>query len=242
MDKSKAIIALDFASLSEARNFLALFKHEDLNLKVGMEMYYAHGQAFVSELIEAGHHVFLDLKLHDIPNTVERAMKQLAKLGVSMVNVHAAGGSDMMKAAKAGLLAGTSQTNTSPLLIAVTQLTSTTERAVKEEQRLAISLEESVITYASLAQSSGLDGVVCSPHEVRSIKNKTGSDFLTVTPGIRLLDSNIQGDDQHRFTSPKQAQELGTDYIVVGRPITQALDPVAAYERVQKEFSTKEID
>lgn len=237
MDTSKAIIAMDFASLTEARKFLTLFDNQSLNLKVGMEMYYAYGQAFVKELIEAGHSVFLDLKLHDIPNTVERAMKQLGKLGVSMVNVHAAGGSDMMKAAKAGLIEGAAQNNRNPLLIAVTQLTSTSERAVKEEQKLAISLEESVINYALLAKESGLDGVVCSPHEVKSIKNKLGEDFLTVTPGIRMLDNKVLSDDQQRFTSPRRARDLGTDYIVVGRPITQAEDPMAVYREVEKSFN-----
>lgn len=237
MLQKKPIIALDFARYSDMQNFLKLFQGEQLNVKVGMEMYYAHGRPLLEELIEQGHDIFLDLKLHDIPNTVERAMRQLAQLGVAMVNVHASGGSNMMKAAKNGLIEGTVHNNQPPLLIAVTQLTSTTEEQVLNEQYSKLSLEDSVLNYAQLASDCQLDGVVCSPHEVQNIKAKIGSEFLTVTPGIRLADNQVSHDDQHRITTPAQAKELGTNYIVVGRPITQADNPYSAYQNIYQAWN-----
>lgn len=236
MEKDKPIIALDFKSADETRTFLQLFADESLNVKVGMELFYAAGPDFVREIVEMGHAIFLDLKLYDIPNTVRSAMVQLAKLGVSMVNVHASGGVEMMQAAKEGLSEGTKSGQTRPLLIAVTQLTSREDKTTQYEQQLAVSQDESILHLAELTEKSGLDGVVCSPLEVKNIKEKIGPTFLTVTPGIRNADNSIAKDDQVRITTPKKAAEWGSHYIVVGRPITKASDPVKAYEVIAKEW------
>lgn len=236
MNKEKPIIALDFKSEEETRMFLSLFADESLNVKVGMELYYATGPDFVREIVEMGHEIFLDLKLYDIPNTVRGAMAQLAQLGVSMVNVHASGGVEMMQAAKEGLSEGTKTGQKMPLLIAVTQLTSREDKTNQYEQQLAVSQEESILRLASLTEKSGLDGVVCSPLEVTQIKEKIGKSFLTVTPGIRNTDESIPKDDQVRITTPSQAAEWGSDYIVVGRPITKAENPVKAYEIILNEW------
>jgi orotidine-5'-phosphate decarboxylase len=234
MEKEKPIVALDLKGADETREFLRLFSEDTLNVKIGMELFYSAGPNFVKEIVEAGHDVFLDLKLYDIPNTVERAMVQLAKLGVSMVNVHASGGKEMMVAAKEGLLRGTPAGAQTPLLIAVTQLTSHDPKVAMSEQQLAVTLEESVLHLGQLSKESGLDGVVCSPLETKRIKEEMGKDFLTITPGIRLETS--QKDDQKRIATPKRAAKWGSDYIVVGRPITQASHPVEAYQAITKEW------
>ena len=222
------IIALDFPSKKETLNFLDIFKDEIEKpyVKIGMELFYAEGPEMVREIKARGHRIFLDLKLCDIPNTVKRAMSVLSNLDVDMVNLHAFGGSKMMKAALEGL---TRPDGTRPLLIAVTQLTSTSPEMLHEELLIPESMEETIASYAKNAANSGLDGVVCSPHEVPRVKEICGKEFLTVTPGIRFADS--AADDQVRITTPERACELGSDFIVVGRPVTQAADPVAAYRK-----------
>lgn len=222
------IIALDFPSRGDALKFLDLFKEEIEKpyVKVGMELFYAAGPDFIREIKERGHKIFLDLKLYDIPNTVKRAMEVLSRLDVDIVNLHAAGGRKMMEAALEGL---TRPDGTRPLLIAVTQLTSTSPEMLRDELLIETPMEETISRYAMNAAKAGLDGVVCSPHEVRAVKEACGEKFMTVTPGIRFADS--AADDQVRITTPERARELGTDFIVVGRPITQASDPVAAYRR-----------
>lgn len=231
MEKKKPIIALDFDQTAEVYDFLALFGNEQLNIKIGMELFYSSGPDIVKNLIDSNHDIFFDLKLHDIPNTVKKTMKVLANLGVSMVNVHAQGGLKMMEAAKAGLELGTPPGHIRPKLLAVTQLTSLSEEAFKKEQKSMLTLHESILHYAALAQQAGLDGVICSPLEAGLIHEQIATDFLTVTPGIRLESTTT--DDQTRIATPKQAAILGTDYIVVGRPITQANDPLAAYQSIQ---------
>jgi orotidine-5'-phosphate decarboxylase len=227
------IIALDFASKKEVFQFLDRFdERESLFVKVGMELYYQEGPAIVLELKEKNHQVFLDLKLHDIPNTVKKAMKGLARLGADLVNVHAAGGSEMMKAAIEGLEAGSASGSMRPRCIAVTQLTSTSEAQMQAEQLIPVSIEESVLHYAKLAQTSGMDGVVCSTWEAGKIRSELGPSFLTVTPGIRLS-SDALG-DQKRVATPETARLAGVSAIVVGRPITQADDPVASYYRIKQ--------
>lgn len=235
MDRSKPIIALDFSTMAQVENFMALFEGLTLNVKVGMELFYAVGPDIIRYLKKGGHDIFLDLKLHDIPNTVKSSMRVLAKLGVAMVNVHAAGGEQMMRAAKAGLLEGAIETL--PLLIAVTQLTSTSELAMQEEQKIPTTLEESVINYARLAQRAGLDGVVCSPHEASIIRREIGQSFCSVTPGIRL--STSTADDQHRIATPQQAALLGSDYIVVGRPVTRSENPRQAYLEILSQWQNQ---
>ena len=227
------IIACDFSSDKECYKFLDLFKDLERKpfLKIGMELYYSTGPSIVRELKKRGFKIFLDLKLHDIPNTVKKTMKFLSSLDVDMVNVHAAGTIDMMKAAKEGL---TREDNTRPLLIAVTQLTSTTERAMREQLLIDNPIDIAIAHYAHNAKEAGLDGVVCSPLEVNMVKEACGQDFLAVTPGIRFADS--AADDQKRFADPEKARELGADFIVVGRPITEAADPVAAYQKCVEEF------
>lgn len=227
------IIACDFSSAQECYKFLDLFKDLERKpfLKIGMELYYSSGPEIVRELKKRGFKIFLDLKLHDIPNTVKKTMKFLSSLDVDMVNVHAAGTIDMMRAAKEGL---TREDGTCPLLIAVTQLTSTTEKAMREQLLIDNPIDIAIAHYAHNAMEAGLDGVVCSPLEVNMVKEACGPDFLTVTPGIRFADS--AADDQKRFADPIKARELGSDYIVVGRPITEASDPVAAYEKCVDEF------
>ena len=227
------IIACDFNSKAELMAFLDNFKDEERKpfLKVGMELYYAEGPAIVKEIKERGHKIFLDLKLHDIPNTVKKAMSVLSDLDVDITNLHAAGTNAMMEAALEGL---TRPDGTRPLLIAVTQLTSTSEARMKEDLLIDRPLDEVVMHYASNAKKSGLDGVVCSPLEAGKVKGVCGDAFLTITPGVRFADGEVG--DQVRVTTPAKARELGSDYIVVGRPITQAADPVAAYRRCVAEF------
>ncbi|EUJ33028.1 orotidine 5'-phosphate decarboxylase [Listeria floridensis FSL S10-1187] len=229
------IIALDFPSAHEAEAFLSRFQNQKLALKVGMELFYAEGPEFVLRLKEQGHFVFLDLKLHDIPNTVERAMTSLARLGVDLVNVHAAGGKKMMEAALRGLEAGSKTSGMRPKLIAVTQLTSTSEAEMQQEQLIPVPLEESVLHYSKLAEQAGLDGVVCSSLEASAIKQHTRADFLCVTPGIRM--SADSSDDQKRVVTPREARDRKASAIVVGRPITRAENPKEAYEEVTKEWN-----
>lgn len=236
MDKNKPIIALDFKSKEEANYFLEQFGKEKLNLKIGMELFYREGPDFVREMVDKGHDIFLDLKLYDIPNTVEHAMVQLAKLGVAMINLHASGGIEMMKAALKGLTNGTKENAKRPILIAVTQLTSRVPSISEQELQLAVSLEESVLNLAKLTKESHLDGVVCSPLEAGKVKAVTDNNFLTVTPGIRLQNNQINNDDQVRITTPKNAADLGSDYIVVGRPITKSENPVEAYNNILNEW------
>ncbi len=226
---SQVVIALDFSSKDEVMNFVKQFQ-TSLYVKVGMELFYKEGPEIVKELKALGHQIFLDLKLHDIPNTVKQAMKNIASLEVDMVNVHAAGGLKMMKAALEGLEEGTPVGKKRPLLIAVTQLTSTSDEQVVIEQGMS-SLKNSIQLYASLAYESGLDGVVCSPLDVGIVQDAVGSEtFLTITPGIRLAENSV--DDQVRVTTPKKAKQLGSSYIVVGRSITKSINPVEAYEEI----------
>ena len=233
MNAKDVIIACDFASAEQTMAFLDKFEGEERKpfLKIGMELYYAEGNAIVREIKRRGHKVFLDLKLHDIPNTVRKAMKVLSALDVDMVNVHASGTVEMMRAAKEGL---TREDGSRPLLIAVTQLTSTSEQAMQEELLIGATIGDTIIKYAQNAKKVGLDGVVCSPLESTIVKEACGGEFMTITPGIRFADS--AADDQVRITSPARARTLGSDYIVVGRPITAADDPVAAYRRCVAEF------
>lgn len=223
------IIALDFGSIGEVNQFLDLFD-EPLFVKVGMELFYREGPALIKDIKARGHKIFVDLKLHDIPNTVGKAMESLARLDVDLVNVHAAGGTKMMKAALEGLRKHNAHTQ----IIAVTQLTSTTEDMLHHEQNIQTTMEEAVLNYARLAQQSGLDGVVCSPLESKLITSNLGETFLKVTPGIRL-----QGDaqhDQHRVTTPQEARQLGSTHIVVGRSITQSEDPARSYQIIKESW------
>lgn len=229
MREHRPVIALDFPSFEVVKEFLALFPAEEsLYLKVGMELYYATGPEIVSYLKGQGHSVFLDLKLHDIPNTVKSAMKVLSQLGVDMTNVHAAGGVEMMKAAREGL-------GSQAKLIAVTQLTSTSEAQMQNFQNIQTSLQESVIHYAKKTAEAGLDGVVCSAQEVQVIKQATNLEFICLTPGIRPTGAAVG--DQKRVMTPADAYQIGSDYIVVGRPITQAENPVAAYHAIKDEWT-----
>lgn len=227
------IIACDFSSKAELLTFLDKFEGESTKpfLKVGMELFYAEGPEIVREIKRRDHKIFLDLKLHDIPNTVKKAMAVLSALDVDILNLHAAGTISMMEAAMEGL---TRPDGTRPLLIAVTQLTSTSEERMKNDLLIDRALDEVVLHYAANAKIAGLDGVVCSPLEAGKVKDVCGQDFLTVTPGVRFADGNVG--DQVRVTTPAKAKELGSDYIVVGRPITEATDPVAAYKRCVAEF------
>ncbi len=225
------IVALDFPGAEQVFSFLDNFKEEKPFVKIGMELYYAEGPEIVREIKRRGHKIFLDLKLHDIPNTVKKAMAVLSKLDVDMTNLHAAGTIDMMRAALEGL---TRPDGTRPLLIAVTQLTSTSEERMRDELLINATMPEAVAKYAQNAREAGLDGVVCSPLEASIVKKACGDGFCTVTPGIRFADS--AADDQRRITTPEKAKEIGSDYIVVGRPITADDDPVAAYRRCVAEF------
>ena len=231
--KRDVIIACDFPSAEATYAFLDNFKEEKPFIKIGMELYYAAGPEIVRELRRRGHRIFLDLKLHDIPNTVRKAMKVLSRLDVDMVNVHAAGTIEMMRAALEGLKEGRPD-GERPLIIAVTQLTSTDQERMERELWIEKPLAEVVMHYAENAAQAGLDGVVCSPLEAGVVHERCGKDFLTVTPGVRFADGDAG--DQKRVTTPARAKELGSDYIVVGRPITQAEDPVAAYRRCREEF------
>lgn len=230
----KPIIALDFPGRAETEFFLKQFNEESLFVKVGMELFYKEGPALLEWLKGLGHDVFLDLKLHDIPNTVYSAMKILASLNVDLVNVHAAGGSEMMRVAREGLEEGTPSGKSRPKIIAVTQLTSTSEEQMQKEQLISSSLKESVLHFAQLTHSSGLDGVVCSAWEAGEIREVTTSHFLRVTPGIRLTGDSA--DDQKRIVTPRQASEIGSTHIVVGRSITKAKDPLGAYLKVKSEW------
>jgi orotidine-5'-phosphate decarboxylase len=232
--KDSLIIALDFPGMSQVREFLKTLEQEQLFVKVGMELFYSEGPAIIEELKKQGHQIFLDLKLHDIPNTVKSSMKVLAGLGCDLVNVHAAGGSEMMGAAMEGLESGTLTGQKRPYCIAVTQLTSTSEMQVKQEQQIEVGLQESVLNYANLAKSTGLDGVVCSPHEAGLIQERLGADFFTVTPGIRPAESALQ--DQKRTATPEFARKQGVSAIVVGRPITRAANPLESYLAIKNEW------
>lgn len=225
------IIACDFESREKTLEFLDRFGSRKPFVKIGMELFYAAGPDIVREIKRRGHPVFLDLKLHDIPNTVRRTMRVLSQLDVDMCNLHAAGTADMMRAAVEGL---TRDDGTRPLLVAVTQLTSTSEERMQRELLIGASIGDTIMHYAANAAASGLDGVVCSPLEAAMVKERCGREFITVTPGIRFADS--ASDDQVRITTPARARELGSDYIVVGRPITAAADPEQAYLRCVEEF------
>lgn len=225
------IIACDFATAEETFHFLDKFTEKKPYVKIGMELYYAEGSQIVREIKARGHKIFLDLKLHDIPNTVKKAMKVLSGLDVDMCNLHASGTVAMMEAALEGL---TRPDGTRPLLIAVTQLTSTDEERMRDELLIEKPLKEVVAHYAANAKKAGLDGVVCSPLEAAKVHELCGKEFLTITPGVRF--ANGDAADQVRITTPERAREIGSDYIVVGRPITQAEDPASAYERCLAEF------
>jgi orotidine-5'-phosphate decarboxylase len=225
------IVACDFSSKDEVISFLSKFKDEKPYVKIGMELFYAEGPAIVKEIKKMGHKIFLDLKLHDIPNTVKKSMSVLSNLDVDMCNLHAAGTKAMMEAALEGL---TREDGTRPLLIAVTQLTSTSEERMREDLLIDRPIDEVVMHYAKNAADSGLDGIVCSPLEAGKVHEACGDNFITVTPGVRFADGDIG--DQVRVTTPAKAKEIGSDYIVVGRPITAAEDPVAAYRRCVEEF------
>ena len=230
--KRDVIIACDFSSKEQTLNFLDKFTGRKPFVKIGMELFYAEGPEIVRTIKERGHRIFLDLKLHDIPNTVKKAMSVLRNLDVDMTNVHAAGTVDMMRAAIEGL---TREDGTRPLLIAVTQLTSTSEERMQKELLIGASINDTIVKYAENAKAAGLDGVVCSPLEAAMVKEACGAEFMTVTPGVRFADGDVG--DQVRVTTPERAKEIGSDFIVVGRPITAADDPVAAYERCMREFA-----
>ena len=225
------IIACDFASAEETFRSLDRFTGKKPFVKIGMELFYAEGPSIVREIKARGHKIFLDLKLHDIPNTVKKSMAVLSRLDVDMTNLHAAGTKAMMEAAIEGL---TRPDGTRPLLIAVTQLTSTSEERMREDLLIDAPIADVVSHYAKNAKAAGLDGVVCSPLEAEKVHTDCGKNFVTVTPGIRFADGDVG--DQVRITTPARAKEIGSDYIVVGRPVTAAEDPVAAYERCVREF------
>jgi len=225
------IIACDFASDREVFNFLDKFKTQKPFVKIGMELFYSQGPDIVREIKKRGHKIFLDLKLHDIPNTVKKSMAVLSKLDVDMTNLHASGTKRMMQAAIEGL---TRPDGSRPILIAVTQLTSTDQESMENDLLINKPIDEVVMHYAQTAKSAGLDGVVCSPLEAQKVHERCGADFITVTPGVRFADGEIG--DQKRVMTPAEAKKIGSDYIVVGRPITAADDPVAAYNRCVEEF------
>lgn len=226
------IIACDFAGKEQCLDFLSKFTDCKPFVKIGMELFYSAGPDIVREIKERGHKIFLDLKLHDIPNTVMKSMAVLSNLDVDMTNLHASGTKAMMEAALKGL---TREDGTRPILIAVTQLTSTSEETMREDLLINAPIDEVVMHYAENAKTAGLDGVVCSPLEAGRVHSRCGESFITVTPGVRFADGDVG--DQRRVTTPARAKELGSDYIVVGRPITAADDPVAAYKRCVAEFA-----
>ena len=228
---SRTIVALDFSSKEEVLNFLAKFD-EPVYVKIGMELTYACGLDMVKEVKAAGHKVFLDLKLHDIPNTVKGGMKNLARLGVDIVNCHCAGGIEMMKAAKQGIIEGTPEGQEPAKLIGVTVLTSTSQEAMNEELGIPGEVIDTVVHYAKNAKEAGLDGVVCSVHEAKAIHEACGDDFMTVTPGIRLANNSV--DDQKRVATPEYAKKQGCDMIVVGRSITKAENPYETYRMIEE--------
>ena len=225
------IVACDFSSAEQVFSFLDKFTEEKPFVKIGMELFYAEGPQIVREIKARGHKIFLDLKLHDIPNTVKKAMSVLSNLDVDITNLHAAGTTAMMQAALEGL---TRPDGTRPLLIAVTQLTSTDQEAMEKDIMIHAPIDEVVMHYASTAAAAGMDGIVCSPLEAGKVHERCGANFLTVTPGVRFADGDVG--DQKRVMTPAAAKEIGSDYIVVGRPITAAADPVAAYRRCVAEF------
>ena len=225
------IVACDFSSAEATFAFLDKFQGKKPFVKIGMELYYAEGPSIVREIKARGHKIFLDLKLHDIPNTVKKAMAVLSRLDVDICNLHAAGATGMMQAAVEGL---TREDGTRPLLIAVTQLTSTDQETMERDLLIKQPLDQVVMHYAETAKNAGLDGIVCSPLEAGKVHDRCGKEFLTVTPGVRFADGDVG--DQKRVMTPAAAKEIGSDYIVVGRPITAAADPVAAYERCVAEF------
>lgn len=225
------IIACDFSGKKEVFDFLEKFGDKKLFVKIGMELFYAEGPEIVREIKNRGHKIFLDLKLHDIPNTVMKSMKVLSSLNVDMTNLHASGTVSMMEAALKGL---TREDGSRPILIAVTQLTSTDQERMEKDLLIKEPIDKVVMHYAENAAKAGLDGVVCSPLEAEKVHSVCGSEFITVTPGVRFADGDIG--DQKRVMTPAEAKKIGSDYIVVGRPITAAEDPVAAYERCRKEF------
>ena len=225
------IVACDFASAEQTFAFLDKFTGRKPFVKIGMELYYAEGPSIVRQIKARGHKIFLDLKLHDIPNTVKKAMNVLSRLDVDITNLHAAGATAMMKGALEGL---TREDGSRPLLIAVTQLTSTDQEALEKDILIEKPMDEVVMHYAETAKNAGLDGIVCSPLEAGKVHDRCGEKFLTITPGVRFADGEVG--DQKRVMTPAQAKEIGSDYIVVGRPITAAADPVAAYERCVAEF------
>ncbi|RIW36350.1 orotidine-5'-phosphate decarboxylase [Bacillus salacetis] len=231
--EQEPIVALDFPTWEISRKFLENFE-TPLFVKVGMELYLQNGPLILEELKKMNHRIFLDLKLHDIPNTVGQAMKGLAQFEIDLINVHAAGGVKMMEQAMEGLIQGTQAGKERPKLISVTQLTSTSEEQMKKEQLILVPLVDSVLHYAEITKEAGLDGVVCSPHEAAAIQDACGREFLKVTPGIRLKGDAVQ--DQNRIASPSQARLLGASAIVVGRSITGAADPAEAYRRVKTEW------
>ncbi len=233
MIENRVCIALDFQTMAEVQQFLSSFKEQSLYVKVGMELFYGQGLPVIQMIKEMGHHIFLDLKLHDIPNTVYSAMKQLASLDVDMVNVHASGGKKMMEAAKAGLEDG-KRGKKRPLCIAVTCLTSLDQEILEQELSIVKPLDEVVLQLAKNTKEAGLDGIVCSPWESPIIHQQVGDDFLTVTPGIR--EAKDSTDDQKRIATPSVAKQLTSSYIVVGRSITRASDPVATYRRIRADF------
>ncbi len=225
------IIACDFSSKEKVFEFLDKFQGRKPFVKIGMELFYAEGPEIVREIKKRGHKIFLDLKLHDIPNTVKKSMSVLSRLDVDMTNLHASGTINMMTAAIEGL---TREDGTRPILIAVTQLTSTDQESMQNDLLINEPIDKVVMHYASNAKKAGLDGVVCSPLEAEKVHNTCGNDFVTVTPGVRFADGEVG--DQKRVMTPEQAKKIGSDYIVVGRPITAAEDPVQAYERCVREF------
>ena len=225
------IIACDFDSKEKVLNFLDLFTDVKPFVKIGMELYYAEGPSIVREIKKRGHKIFLDLKLHDIPNTVKKSMAVLSKLDVDMCNLHASGTINMMKSALEGL---TREDGSRPILIAVTQLTSTDEESMQKDLLINKPIDEVVMHYAKNAKTAGLDGVVCSPLEAGKVHSVCGNEFLTITPGVRFSDGEMG--DQKRVTTPKMARQLGSDYIVVGRPITASENPVLAYKKCVAEF------
>lgn len=230
------IVALDVDNQEKLTQILSkLGNPKETTIKVGMELFYNTGRDLVKNLADQGYKIFLDLKMHDIPNTVYNGAKQLAQLGITYTTVHALGGSQMIKAAKDGLIAGTPVGKSVPKLLAVTELTSISDDVLKNEQNCALSMKEQVISLAKMAKNSGADGVICSPLEVKSLRKEVGDDFLYVTPGIRPKGN--ANDDQSRTATPAEAKEFGSSAIVVGRPITLASDPQAAYEAIKKEFN-----
>lgn len=235
---SRTIIALDFSSREEVLSFLDQFE-EPVYVKIGMELTYACGLDIIKEVKARGHKIFLDLKLHDIPNTVKGGMKNLAKLGVDIINCHCAGGIEMMKAAKEGILEGTPEGKEPAKLIGVTVLTSTSKEIMNEELGIPGEVIHTVVRYAQNAKNAGLDGVVCSVHEAKAIHEACGNDFLTVTPGIRLAGNSA--DDQKRVSTPAYAKEQGCDMIVVGRSITKSADPIETYKAIEETMSDGRI-